>query len=128
MCSCRTLGPSQVSVGGGSQTQLLGSAEASAVQEHGQVDDVPHVVVPVDVGVSQHAVQVLVDGLDDDVGVAGEDGDEGALGEEDPHLCGVVCLVWRVWCGGPGVSGRSEERRVGKECLRLCRSRWSPYH
>ena len=22
---------------------------------------------------------------------------------------------------------RSEERRVGKECLRLCRSRWSPY-
>ena len=25
-------------------------------------------------------------------------------------------------------NGRSEERRVGKECLRLCRSRWSPYH
>ena len=23
---------------------------------------------------------------------------------------------------------RSEERRVGKECFRLCRSRWSPYH
>ena len=27
-----------------------------------------------------------------------------------------------------GESTRSEERRVGKECLRLCRSRWSPYH
>ena len=27
-----------------------------------------------------------------------------------------------------GKSCRSEERRVGKECLRLCRSRWSPYH
>ena len=26
------------------------------------------------------------------------------------------------------VVARSEERRVGKECLRLCRSRWSPYH
>ena len=26
------------------------------------------------------------------------------------------------------VNERSEERRVGKECLRLCRSRWSPYH
>ena len=25
-------------------------------------------------------------------------------------------------------AGRSEERRVGKECVRLCRSRWSPYH
>ena len=23
---------------------------------------------------------------------------------------------------------RSEERRVGKECARKCRSRWSPYH
>src|SRR3546814_19942881 len=22
----------------------------------------------------------------------------------------------------------SEERRVGKECVRTCRSRWSPYH
>src|SRR3546814_3319410 len=24
--------------------------------------------------------------------------------------------------------GRSEERRVGKECVSTCRSRWSPYH
>ena len=24
--------------------------------------------------------------------------------------------------------GRSEERRVGKECSEPCRSRWSPYH
>ena len=27
-----------------------------------------------------------------------------------------------------GYYDRSEERRVGKECRRLCRSRWSPYH
>ena len=26
------------------------------------------------------------------------------------------------------VLGRSEERRVGKECGYQCRSRWSPYH
>src|SRR3546814_18667221 len=26
------------------------------------------------------------------------------------------------------VQGRSEERRVGKECVSACRSRWSPYH
>src|SRR3546814_15141851 len=26
------------------------------------------------------------------------------------------------------VGGRSEERRVGKECVSTCRSRWSPYH
>ena len=42
------------------------------------------------------------------------------------------------WWGGvgkafrSGVTGdshtRSEERRVGKECDRQCRSRWAPYH
>src|SRR3546814_15512790 len=26
------------------------------------------------------------------------------------------------------VLARSEERRVGKECVCTCRSRWSPYH
>src|SRR3546814_8050702 len=34
--------------------------------------------------------------------------------------------------GGPAGSGqvlmRSEERRVGQECVSTCRSRWSPYH
>src|SRR3712207_7688103 len=30
----------------------------------------------------------------------------------------------RAVAGGPAAAGRSEERRVGKEC----RSRWSPYH
>src|SRR3546814_20477028 len=27
-----------------------------------------------------------------------------------------------------GRGARSEERRVGKECVSTCRSRWSPYH
>ena len=32
-------------------------------------------------------------------------------------------------CSTPvDTQARSEERRVGKECERLCRSRWSPYH
>ena len=26
------------------------------------------------------------------------------------------------------IAFRSEERRVGKECASMCRSRWSPYH
>src|SRR3546814_3090796 len=30
----------------------------------------------------------------------------------------------RSWMRGR----RSEERRVGKECVSTCRSRWSPYH
>src|SRR3546814_15655733 len=38
-------------------------------------------------------------------------------GIQDPHNFGA-CLR----------SARSEERRVGKECVSTCRSRWSPYH
>src|SRR3546814_12661032 len=34
---------------------------------------------------------------------------------KSPYAFGVVQL-------------RSEERRVGKECVSTCRSRWSPYH
>ena len=30
--------------------------------------------------------------------------------------------------GDQAGDGRSEERRVGKECIAVCRSRWSPYH
>src|SRR3546814_1646379 len=33
-------------------------------------------------------------------------------------------LDYKVQFPGP----RSEERRVGKECVSTCRSRWSPYH
>src|SRR3546814_9757508 len=37
-----------------------------------------------------------------------------------------------VWADQPGRGdrqfGRSEERRVGKECVSTCRSRWSSYH
>src|SRR3546814_5548191 len=31
-------------------------------------------------------------------------------------------------CPVSTAQGRSEERRVGKECVSTCRSRWSPYH
>src|SRR3546814_1880883 len=33
----------------------------------------------------------------------------------------------KIVCLG-NVEQRSEERRVGKECVSTCRSRWSPYH
>src|SRR3546814_2950793 len=37
-----------------------------------------------------------------------------------------------LWFGTKSSSSfrprRSEERRVGKECVSTCRSRWSPYH
>src|SRR3546814_3669178 len=38
--------------------------------------------------------------------------------------------VWeeRTWPSKTTSEIRSEERRVGKECVSTCRSRWSPYH
>ena len=44
---------------------------------------------------------------------------------------GVISMLFDVTGDSPvrlANVARSEERRVGKECLRLCRSRWSPYH
>ena len=43
----------------------------------------------------------------------------------------LALLALAVRLSGPGpvlFRQRSEERRVGKECSLLCRSRWSPYH
>src|SRR3546814_4388381 len=34
----------------------------------------------------------------------------------------------RLLDGRQAAQARSEERRVGKECVSTCRSRWSPYH
>src|SRR3546814_14289473 len=41
-------------------------------------------------------------------------------------LCALLTVV-HVYRLQPH-SVRSEERRVGKECVSPCRSRWSPYH
>src|SRR3546814_1800926 len=35
---------------------------------------------------------------------------------------------FKVWIIDAGYHVRSEERRVGKECVSTCRSRWSTYH
>src|SRR3546814_9686286 len=40
------------------------------------------------------------------------------------HVRDVNGTLWYVRNG----EIRSEERRVGKECVSTCRSRWSPYH
>src|SRR3546814_13475687 len=46
----------------------------------------------------------------------------GADGEDELFACGKFCHSLA------GRRRRSEERRVGKECVSTCRSRWSPYH
>lgn len=103
------VGAGGVPVGRGGGADLPGAGQTSAVEEDGQVDDVPHVVVSVDVGVSEDAVQVLVDGFDDDVRVAGKNGDEGSFGEQHPHLEDKrprTVTLQSVGPGpGPGVTG-----------------------
>src|SRR3546814_13092631 len=53
-------------------------------------------------------------------------GDAGAadLGRDRP------VRLFRLWLSQEPARPRhrSEERRVGKECVSTCRSRWSPYH
>jgi len=48
-----------------------------------------------------------------------------------PYCCADCAAGRTCRCDYPPEEGRwsrSEERRVGKECNTLCRSRWSPYH
>src|SRR3546814_9144512 len=40
----------------------------------------------------------------------------------------LFLLGWLDKMIGAVRMGRSEERRVGKECVSTCRSRWSPYN
>src|SRR3546814_3577540 len=63
-------------------------------------------------GADQHAIAArAVDLLDHQLGQAVE------------HLAQMVGVRT-----APRRHIRSEERRVGKECVSTCRSRWSPYH
>src|SRR3546814_3854105 len=41
---------------------------------------------------------------------------------------GLRSQISQAWLKDEAGIERSEERRVGKECVSTCRSRWSPYH
>src|SRR3546814_20154960 len=46
----------------------------------------------------------------------------------DERLAVLTRIVEEYKKRGADLAKRSEERRVGKECVSTCRSRWSPYH
>src|SRR3546814_18638829 len=50
------------------------------------------------------------------------------LGENLPSSSALSFRPNMVFPRHRAVATRSEERRVGKECVSTCRSRWSPYH
>ena len=49
---------------------------------------------------------------------------EYAISQQPDHISAYALIIE----DGTKLARRSEERRVGKECDRVCRSRWSPYH
>src|SRR3546814_2680005 len=59
--------------------------------------------------------------------------EEEALGKSFAHFVGAdgfeqTTAMLNRRCSAAAARGiRSEERRVGKECVSTCRSRWSPY-
>src|SRR3546814_20748298 len=44
------------------------------------------------------------------------------------RLSSLGGAAWNTYAQAQNTFDRSEERRVGKECVSTCRSRWSPYH
>src|SRR3546814_1348690 len=69
---------------------------------------------------AEHRAVVAVDPVDEGCRVAVD-------GEPAGHREGLLGGEVGVHLRGGG-RARSEERRVGKECVSTCRSRWSPYH
>src|SRR3546814_3128835 len=58
-------------------------------------------------------------------GRAAHHGRLSGLQRDDPPVCLRLSRRRHLLVHG---RRRSEERRVGKECVSTCRSRWSPYH
>src|SRR3546814_20505725 len=55
---------------------------------------------------------------------------ENGFGLRVDHICGGIQVEAVLLVNFPVLfdQRRSEERRVGKECVSTCRYRWSPYH
>jgi hypothetical protein len=85
-----------------------------------------------DCGAARACIPFLEDGSSACIRYCHDDA-ECANGQCNPYSGLCVIDGQRLGAGGIGArcdgrEDRSEERRVGKECRRLCRSRWSPYH
>ena len=68
------------------------------------------------------------DGARGDIGPIGPTGPKGPAGTKGVQGDKGAAATVSIGTVTTGAAGRSEERRVGKECEDLCRSRWSPYH
>src|SRR3546814_3729220 len=70
---------------------------------------------------------ILIHGIEGEITVkdATYKGSMPPFGEKfsDNEIAAVATYVRSAWSNS---ASRSEERRLGKECVRTCRSRWSP--
>src|SRR3546814_12213837 len=74
-----------------------------------------------------HALPAVVAGFAAAGAVGGRaGGDHGRTPSDSTRTAGTICQLRRTGPSNHGLS-RSEERRVGKEWVSTCRSRWSPY-
>src|SRR3546814_10366388 len=73
-------------------------------------------------GVQTCALPISDNSSELDAAIAGSDVDlpDGSNSSTEKKLLASIAAR-------PVDKGRSEERRVGKECVSTCRSRWSPY-
>src|SRR3546814_1333209 len=72
------------------------------------------------------AYEMRISDWSSDVCSSDLEGAEAVAKAAEAALGGIDILVNNAGLTRDGL--RSEERRVGKECVSTCRSRWSPYH
>src|SRR3546814_18033427 len=84
-------------------------------------------LVPLDRLLSDAHAQGIARSID--MSRAGDVPDAAVTGRASPDTT-YVCVTdtWGNGFSATPSDSRSEERRVGKECVSTCRSRWSPYH
>src|SRR3546814_16030308 len=88
-----------------------------------------HALVAVDIGQLRFAARGRSEAgiVGESAGLAIEFADVDDVGSDAARQDGAFRALAPQGDGG-GLVGRSEERRVGTECVSRCRSRWSPYH
>src|SRR3546814_18953175 len=90
----------------------------------------PNMIVPLFVGrdKSVAALEAAMEADKEIFLVAQLDPAEDDPERDDLYDMGVSATVLQLLKLPDGTVRRSAERRVGKECVSTCRSRWSPYH
>src|SRR3546814_12407579 len=100
---------------GGRQFSVMTASSIAAAQEW----------IPSSLALYPDLHRLWVAGSDDEAAQLNELGIEAVVSSDESH--GLDAAQALLTAFGIAPDARSEERRVGKECVRTCRSRWAPY-